>query len=126
QAAWFELDTALEDLARAADAEGEPSPDGDEEPSGARAAPADLPRRAREMRDALATTAEQRQRSHVYWGEVRATGTALTASPIDVAELMRRYVLRAGPTTIFTSATLTASGTFAYTRSRLGLDDADE
>jgi ATP-dependent DNA helicase DinG len=126
QSAWFELDTSLEDLARAADAEGEPSPDEDAEPSGARAALAGLARRAREMRDALATIAEQRQRSHVYWGEVRATGTALTASPIDVAELMRKHVIRSGPTTVFTSATLAAAGDFTYARARLGLDDADE
>jgi ATP-dependent DNA helicase DinG len=128
QGAWFELDTALEDLARAAEAEGEPAPDDDVEaaPSAARASLTGLARRAREIRDALATIAEQRQRSHVYWGEVRSTGTALTASPIDVAELMRRHVIRAGPTTIFTSATLTAAGDFAYTRTRLGLDEADE
>jgi ATP-dependent DNA helicase DinG len=70
--------------------------------------------------------AEQRQKTHVYWGEVRTTGTALTASPIDVAELVRRHVLRSGPTPIFTSATLTSAGDFGYTRTRLGLDDADE
>ena len=39
---------------------------------------------------------------------------------------MRRHIVTAGPTPIFTSATLTAAGDFAYTRTRLGLDDADE
>ena len=39
---------------------------------------------------------------------------------------MRRHILRAGPTPILTSATLTAAGTFDYTRKRLGLDEADE
>lgn len=127
QHAWFRLDTALEDLARTAAAESEPPPDDDgERPAGARAALAGLARRARGMRDDLATIAEQRHKSHVYWGETRATGTALTASPIDVAELVRRHILRAGPTPIMTSATLTAAGSFAYTRSRLGLDDTDE
>jgi ATP-dependent DNA helicase DinG len=128
QTAWFELDNALESVARVAEAEGEPSPDDDEEPTGARAALTGIARRARELRDALATIAEQRQKSHVYWGEVRATGTVLTASPIDVADLVRRHIVSSGPTPIFTSATLTAAGDFAYTRTRLGLlhDAVDE
>ena len=127
QAAWFKLDTALEELARAADAEMEGPPDEEEDgTAGARAALVGLARRCREMRDALATIAEARQKSHVYWGEARATGTYLSASPIDVADLLRRYVIRSGPTPVFTSATLTAAGAFAYTRARLGLDEAEE
>jgi ATP-dependent DNA helicase DinG len=35
-------------------------------------------------------------------------------------------VVQAGPTPIFTSATLAAAGDFTYSRGRLGLDDADE
>ena len=127
QAAWFRLDTALEDLARAAEAESEPPPD--EEADGAaghRAALSGLARRSRGLRDDLATIAEQRQKSHVYWGETRATGTYLSASPIDVADLVRRHIITAGPTPVFTSATLAAGGALAYTRARLGLDDADE
>ena len=152
QAAWFRLDSALEELARTAEAESEPPPDLrdlrdggaaadtvfersetggrargiDDDHAGPRAALAGLARRARALRDDLATVAEQRHRSHVYWGETRPTGTLLTASPIDVAELVRRHVLYAGPTAILTSATLTAAGRFDYARSRLGLDDADE
>jgi ATP-dependent DNA helicase DinG len=127
QTAWFKLDTALEELARTAEAEAEPPPD--QEPdgdAGARASLSGLARRARALRDDLATIAEQRHKSHVYWGETRATGTFLSASPIDVADLVRRHILQAGPTPVLTSATLTAAGTFAYTRRRLGLDDADE
>jgi ATP-dependent DNA helicase DinG len=153
QTAWFALDSALEELARTAEAESEPSPDErderaeraerdgrDERPPWASAGPgetgddhagpraqlAGLARRARGLRDDLATIAEQRHKSHVYWGETRPTGTFLTASPIDVADLVRRHVLRAGPTTVLTSATLTAAGVFDYTRARLGLDDTDE
>jgi len=127
QRAWFHLDSALEDLARAAEAESEPPPD--EEPAGeagARASLTSLARRARELRDSLALIAEQRQKNHVYWGEVRSNGTFLTASPIEVADLLRRHVVQAGPTPVFTSATLAAAGDFAYSRARLGLDDADE
>jgi len=128
QAAWFKLDTALEELARTAEAESQPPPDDDEPDgdAGPRAALSGLARRARALRNDLATIAEQRHKSHVYWGETRATGTFLTASPIDVADLMRRHILKAGPTPVLTSATLTAAGTFDYTRKRLGLDDADE
>jgi len=129
QTAWFRLDTALEELARVAEAEGEPSPDDAEHAdgqTGSRASLTGLARRARELRDDLATIAEQRQKSHVYWGEVRSAGTFLSASPIDVADLMRRHIVKAGPTPVFTSATLTAAGDFAYSRTRLGLEDADE
>ena len=139
QAAWFALDSALEELARTAEAESEDPPDlrdvagggrggeaPDDDHAGPRAQLAGLARRARALRDDLATIAEQRHKSHVYWGETRPTGTVLTASPIDVADLVRRHVLRAGPTPVLTSATLTAAGSFAYARSRLGLDDTDE
>ncbi len=151
--AWFRLDTALEELARAAESESEPPPDEEEAAdAGARAALSGLARRARGIRDDLATIAEQRQKSHVYWGETRATGTTLSASPIDVAELMRRHIVLAGPTPIFTSATLAtapvlelaigalppittaaeldrprlATPDFTYQRTRLGLDETDE
>jgi len=127
QASWFRLDTALEELARAAEAESEPPPDEEEHSeAGARASLTGLARRARSLRDDLAMVAEQRQKSHVYWGEARSHGTLLSASPIDVADLVRRHIVTAGPTPIFTSATLTAAGDFAYTRARLGLDEADE
>jgi len=127
QAAWFRLDTALEELARTAEAESEPPPDEEEHSeAGARASLSGLARRARGLRDDLAMVAEQRQKSHVYWGEARGNGTFLSASPIDVADLVRRHIVTAGPTPIFTSATLTAAGDFAYTRARLGLDEADE
>jgi ATP-dependent DNA helicase DinG len=147
--AWFRLDTALEDLARVAEAEAEPPPDEEAEAdAGARASLTGLARRARELRDDLATIAEQRHKRFVYWGETRPTGTLLSASPIDVGELMRRHIVTAGPTPIFTSATLAtaqavisqhaaivtaeqlnspicAPPTFAYQRARLGLDGDD-
>jgi ATP-dependent DNA helicase DinG len=125
--AWFQFDGVLEELARVADADAEPPPDQEElADAGARAALTGLARRARTMRDDLATIAEQRRRSHVYWGEARATGTGLGAAPIEVGELVRRHVVQAGPTPIFTSATLATAGDFSYSRARLGLADADE
>ncbi len=127
QTAWFKLDTALEDLARTAEAEAEPPPDEETDAdSSARGSLAGLARRARQLRDALATIAEQRDQRHVYWGESRPSSIALTASPIDVADLVRQHIVTAGPTPVFTSATLAAAGDFSYTRSRLGLSNPDE
>jgi ATP-dependent DNA helicase DinG len=85
-------------------------------------------RRARWARDDLAELAEQRQRAHVYWGEVRPGATALSAAPVSVADLIARHVVRGGPTALFTSATLTTATGFDYTRTRLGLarDEVDE
>ena len=128
QTAWFQLDTALEELARAAEAESEPPPD--EEPTsdaGARASLAGLARRARELRDDLATIAEQRQSSHVYWGEVRArparsSPRRRSTSPISCAATSSPPARRRSSP----PRRSTAAGDFAYTRARLGLDDADE
>ncbi|MCX5747716.1 MAG: ATP-dependent DNA helicase [Proteobacteria bacterium] len=126
---WFELDTALEDLARVSETDGDATPDAEHGEVGeatSRSVLTGIARRAREIRDDLATLAEQRQKNHVYWGDTRATNTTLAASPIDIAELFRKHVVASGPTPIFTSATLAAAGDFAYTRARLGLHDADE
>lgn len=138
QAAWFRLDTALEDLARVAEAEGQGSPSevAQDQDFGTNAGLAAVARRARAMRDDLAVIAEQRHRSHVYWGETRAGGTSISASPIDIAELMRRHIVTASPTPIFTSATLTTApvpsttradeqprADFSYHRARFGLDE---
>jgi ATP-dependent DNA helicase DinG len=121
QTAWFRLDTALEELARAIEAAADPGPDDDGE-DGRRQALGLLARRARALRDDIAAVAEQRQSTRVYWGELRPGGTFLTASPIHVGEMMKRLVLDAGPTPSLTSATLTAADDFAFTRDRLGLD----
>ncbi|MEZ4369026.1 MAG: ATP-dependent DNA helicase [Kofleriaceae bacterium] len=123
QAAWFRLDAALEELARAADDAGDDAPaDAEVADDGVRAARRHLARRARDVRDDLAALAEQHQPSHVYWGALRPSATALMASPLAVGDLIRRRIVHGGPTAIFTSATLTAAGSFDYARTRLGLD----
>jgi ATP-dependent DNA helicase DinG len=121
---WFRLDTALEELARQAEAESEDGPSNDSESqdaSGIRGSLETIARRARDMRDDLALIAEQRQASHVYWGEVKSHGTHLAASPINVADLVRRRIVQSEAVAIFTSATLSAGDDFAFTRQRLGL-----
>jgi ATP-dependent DNA helicase DinG len=129
--AWFALDGALEELARVCEAEALPPPPGedDDERAAARREQAGaVARRARWARDDLAELAEQRQRAHVYWGEVRPGATSLSAAPVSVADLIARHVVRGGPTALFTSATLTTATGFDYTRTRLGLarDEVDE
>lgn len=131
QDAWFTLDAALEELARACDLDAVPAPpheDEDERERARREQHAALARRARAVRDDLAELAEQRQRAHVYWGETRATGTTLAAAPISVAAVVRKVIVHGGPTAVFASATLTVGGAFDYTRTRLGLarDEVDE
>jgi ATP-dependent DNA helicase DinG len=125
QRAWFEIDAALEDVARAAEAESEDGPEEESGTTAARGGLGQLALRARALRDALALVAEQRHPAYVYWGEAKSHATALTASPIRVSELLARHVLRAGPTPIFTSATLSAGGTMQYSRERLGLPAAE-
>ena len=123
--AWFALDTALEELARACDLEALPPPpehDEDELATARREQVAAIARRARLVRDDLAELAEQRQRAHVYWGETRPGATVLSAAPISVAELVRRHIVHGAPTAVFTSATLATAAGFDYTRQRLGLD----
>ena len=126
QDAWFRLDGALEELARFAEAEADVGPDA--EPDESREDFIHVARRARDLRDDLATLAEQRPGRYVYWGEVRAGGVFLHASPIQVAELLRRHLVQGAPTAVFTSATLTVAGAFSFTRHRLGLpvDEVDE
>lgn len=62
--------------------------------------------------------------AYVFW--VEAGGARLAASPLDVSSILRERVFASGSARVLTSATLTAGGSFAYVRSRLGIDDADE
>jgi ATP-dependent DNA helicase DinG len=117
--AWFRLDATLEELAlraarRAADTDDE--------------ALAGLARRVESLRADLATLAEARSGRHVHWAELRGAAVHLHASPVDVAPLMRAHVVEAVGAAIFTSATLRADGSFAFSRARLGLaaDEAAE
>jgi len=65
----------------------------------------------------------RRREDYVYWGEARRRSLTLAASPLDVAPLMRERYLSRGLFTVYTSATLSAGGSFAYFKERLGLGD---
>ena len=95
------------------------------EPSAAEAALYQgLSRRAAALRGDLAQLVEGRRDSHVRWVVASPRHFALRASPIHVAPLLRAAFEAHGGPIVFTSATLTTTGTnFAYFRHRLGLGD---
>ncbi len=117
------LDTALEALENALGAaSGRQLADGGEEAEA-------LGRRASAIRADLALLVEGAQkfdRKHVFWAELRGRTVLLHASPIDVADILREKLLGQVDAAIFTSATLTAGGSFEFIRARLGLESAME
>jgi ATP-dependent DNA helicase DinG len=113
------LDTALEELEAALD--GAPGDMADVcDPLSARA------RAIRDDLSLLVDGAQKHDRKHVFWAETRGKTVLLHASPVDVSDIVREHVLGAVDTAIFTSATLTAAGSFDFVRARLGLDSALE
>jgi ATP-dependent DNA helicase DinG len=125
--AWLGLDDALADLGTLCRAVAERTAGEDERAQLRREELAALAGRAQVVRDGLATIAEPARDAggaapdFVYWGEVRGHGVALRAAPVDVSRVLARDVLPRVSAAVFTSATLTTAGRFAYTRSRLGL-----
>ncbi|MBW2146892.1 MAG: ATP-dependent DNA helicase [Deltaproteobacteria bacterium] len=57
----------------------------------------------------------------VYWCEPRGKGIFLHADPIDISHEMERYLYKKISCLIFTSATLSAAGSFDYFKGRMGL-----
>jgi len=85
-----------------------------------------LIRRTQELGENLEFILSQGDAQYVYWCENRGRGVFLRASPVDVwPELSRRLYPRL-EAAVFTSATLSTQGGFAYFRERLGLNDAAE
>jgi ATP-dependent DNA helicase DinG len=58
----------------------------------------------------------------VVWAEPGA----LAWAPVDVSEQLRELLWGEGPTAVLVSATLGVAGSFAFPRTRLGIDEADE
>ena len=85
--------------------------------------------RARDLRERLDLFLLQSRDDMVYWAEpdTGRDGTAtLRAAPIEVATQLRSRLFESGRTVVMTSATLTAAGSFAHIRHRLGLTAAAE
>ena len=55
---------------------------------------------------------------HVFWAETRGRTVLLHASPVDVSAIFRERLLGEVETAVFTSATLTAGGSFEFVRAR--------
>jgi ATP-dependent DNA helicase DinG len=85
-----------------------------------------IARRSFEIRQELSFLFESNERNFVYWYERRGQGVFLTATPIDVSQILRQHLFEKFDTTVLTSATLTVGSRFEYIRHRLGLDHAKE
>ncbi|HLV02377.1 MAG TPA: helicase C-terminal domain-containing protein, partial [Acidobacteriota bacterium] len=85
-----------------------------------------LQRRLDSIVNALEDLFQMEDPEHVYWYERRGRGVFLHRTPIEVAPLLRDCLFQSTDTVVLISATLTASGSFDYVCSRLGVDGADE
>jgi ATP-dependent DNA helicase DinG len=81
-------------------------------------------RRASQLREDLASIVDGAS-NQVTWAEVRTRSAAIGASPVDLAGTLKGRLFAQVPAIVLTSATLAASHSFAYLRSRLGLDGDD-
>jgi ATP-dependent DNA helicase DinG len=85
-----------------------------------------LARRASEIRREFEFLLESEEKSHVYWYERRGRGIVLTATPIDVSEILREKLFGQFDTVTLTSATLAVGGRFDYLKQRLGVQPSHE
>jgi ATP-dependent DNA helicase DinG len=82
--------------------------------------------RAKSLGAAVRTNLSQSVEGFVYWAERDHARCRLVASPIDVADVLREELFGKTESVILTSATLSAGGSFAYIKGRLGLDAPQE
>ena len=85
-----------------------------------------IARRSFELRQEIAFLFESNEKNYVYWYERRNKGVFLTATPIDVSQILRQRLFESFDTVILTSATLTVGGRFEFIRQRLGVDHVKE
>jgi ATP-dependent DNA helicase DinG len=88
-----------------------------------------LGQRAADLADRVDLFQSQRRADAVYWVEPEQGahgGAMLRFAPIEVAPILRQRLFESGRTVVLTSATLTAGGSFAHLRGRLGLTAAAE
>ncbi len=86
--------------------------------------------RARELRQNLLFVGladpGERSAGHVYWYERRERAVSLSATPVHVADDLRRTLYSMVANCVLTSATLSSGNSFDYIRGRLGLDQEIE
>ncbi|MCP4339744.1 MAG: ATP-dependent DNA helicase [Desulfobulbaceae bacterium] len=63
---------------------------------------------------------------YVHWYEKRERAVILSATPIEVADELRKNLYPTVGSCILTSATLSSGGSFSYIKHRLGLDECAE
>jgi ATP-dependent DNA helicase DinG len=85
-----------------------------------------LARRAAELRREFTFLLESDEKSYVYWYERRGKGFILTATPIDVSQLLSERLFEQFDTVILTSATLAVGGNFDFLKQRLGIQASKE
>jgi len=62
--------------------------------------------------------------SFVHWGEGKGRGIFLHASPVDIAPDLQEHLYPRVKAGVFTSATISAGGSFEFFKARLGLQDS--
>ncbi len=86
-----------------------------------------LRRRAREIGSELeiilGDESNDRRDEYACWAERRERNVILHASPVEVGDKLRERLYEKVPAIVFTSATLSSGGSFAYFKSRLGLQN---
>ncbi len=83
-----------------------------------------LAARARDLRERAGAFLAQRLPDGVYWMEAiggRPASVSLHAVPAEVGPFLRQRLFDSGRAVVLTSATLTAQGSFAHLRDRLGI-----
>jgi ATP-dependent DNA helicase DinG len=85
-----------------------------------------IARRSFELRQEFSFLFESNEKNFVYWYERRNKGVFLTATPIDISQILRERLFEQFDTVILTSATLTVGGRFDFIRQRLGIDHAKD
>ncbi|PIE30562.1 helicase [candidate division KSB3 bacterium] len=77
--------------------------------------------RVEELHSSLELILNRSEPGFVYWCEMQGRGVFLHASPIDIAEDMRRNIFLQIPRVVLTSATLSTGNSFDFVKERLGL-----
>ena len=71
----------------------------------------------------IALPAEDDPGDSIHWYERRERSVTLSVTPLHIAEELRSTLYGSVDGCLFTSATLSSGGSFAYIRERLGLDE---